>query len=264
MLSILVSEAFTAADASVQALGALDWNALPVRERLHALDRLGTVRRRATAVSLDLVGSIQRSGEQALGGVAAKVIADVVRITPAEARRRIRDAGQLQPRITLTGQTLPPELPATAKAWNAGLLDIDHLRTIQKFLKDLTEDLQPTAIEKAETFLADKAAELRPDQLDKVADRLALQLKPDGTFSDEYRALQRGFHWCSRQRPGGMSVAKLVAAPPPRATHDALLAKFAAPGICNPTTKPPPSPANPARPASTPTAADTPNANTTP
>ncbi len=234
MSSTAVAEAFTALDAAVQSLGALDWDNLAIRERLEALDRLETIRRRGAAAALDLVGSIERSRDPALGGAAAKVIADVIRITPTEARRRIRDAGQLHPRTTLTGQNLPPALPATAKAWDAGLLDIDHVRTIQRFLRDLPEGISPVALEKAEAFLAEKATELRPDQLEKVADRLAIQLNPDGTFSDDYRAAQRGFQWCGRQRPDGMSIARLVATPELRAMLEAWLAKFAAPGMCNP------------------------------
>ena len=185
-----IDQALSALDAAVQAVGALDWDSLPIRRRLEALDRLETIRRRAAAASLDLVGSVERSPEPALGPATAKVIADVVRITPTEARRRIRDAGQLQSRTTLTGQQLDPALPATAKAWDAGLLDIEHLRTIQKFIKDLPEDVHPAAVEKAEKFLAEKAAELRPDQLERLADRLAIQLNPDGKFSDDYRAAQ--------------------------------------------------------------------------
>ena len=234
MLSDQVSASFAAVECAVQALGALDWDALPIRERLEALDRLETVRRRTAAAALDLVGSVDRGGQQVLGGVAAKVIADVVRISPAEARRRIRDAGQLQPRTTLTGEVLAPALPATAKAWNAGLLDVEHLRAIQAFITDLPEDIHPAAVDKAEAFLAAKAAELRPDQLGKLADRLAITLNPDGTFSEDYRALQRSFRWCGRQRPDGMSVGRLIATPELRATIDALLAKFAAPGMCNP------------------------------
>ena len=234
MLSNQVSASFAAVEGAVQALGALDWDALPIRERLEALDRLETVRRRTAAAALDLVGSVDRSGQQVLGGVAAKVIADVVRISPAEARRRIRDAGQLQPRTTLTGEVLAPALPATARAWDAGLLDVEHLRAIQAFIKDLPEDIHPAAVERAEAFLAAKAAELRPDQLGKLADRLAITLNPDGKFSENYRALQRSFRWCGRQRPDGMSVGRLIATPELRATIDALLAKFAAPGMCNP------------------------------
>ena len=125
-------------------------------------------------------------------------------------------------------------MPATAKAWDAGLLDVEHLRVIQGFIRDLPEDIHPAAATRAEEFLAEKAAELRPDQLAKVADRLAITLNPDGTFSDEYRAAQRGFQWCGRQRPDGMSIGRLIATPELRATIDALLAKFAAPGMCNP------------------------------
>ena len=234
MFSNDVSEALTAMDAAVQALGALDWDALPIRERLESLERIESIRRRTAATSLDLVGSVDRSRDPALAGSAAKVIADVVRITPTEARRRIRDAGQLQSRSTLTGQSLPPALPATAKAWDAGLLDIEHLRTIQKFIKDLPDDVDPADVENAEQFLAEKATVLRPDQLEKVADRLAVKLNPDGKFSDEYRAAQRGFQWCGRQRPDGMSIARLVATPELRAMLEAWLAKFAAPGMCNP------------------------------
>ena len=51
------------------------------------------------------------------------MIADWLRISCTEARRRLRDAGQLIPRTTITGETLPPELPATAQVWRDGLLD---------------------------------------------------------------------------------------------------------------------------------------------
>ena len=96
MISNPVAEAFSAVESAVEALGALDWDALPIRERLESLERLETMRRRGAAVSLDVVGSVDRSGQAALGGVAAKVIADVIRVSPAEARRRIRDASQLR------------------------------------------------------------------------------------------------------------------------------------------------------------------------
>jgi hypothetical protein len=229
-----ICDALVALDAAAQAVGGLDWEAVAVRERLEALDRLETVRRRAGAAALDLLGSIERSKDPALGGATAKVVADVLRITPTEARRRIRDTGQLHHRTSLTGQPLPPLLPATAKAWDAGLLDIDHLRTIQNFIRDLPEDIHPAQVEKAEAFLAQKATELRPDQLAKVADRLTTTLNPDGTFSEDYRAAQRGFQWCGRQRADGMSIARLVATPELRAMLEAWLAAFAAPGMCNP------------------------------
>ena len=47
-------------------------------------------------------------------------------------------------------------------------------------INDLPDDIHPAAAESAEVFLAEKAAELRPDQLAKLADRLAITLNPDG------------------------------------------------------------------------------------
>ena len=234
MSSTDVASALTALDAAVQAVGALEWGKLPAGELLKALARLETSRRQTTACAYDLASAIEHCDDRTLGGVTHKVMADVMRTTLSEARRRTRDADQLRPQTTLTGQPVAPVLPATAKAWHAGLLDVEHLRTIQKFFKDLPNDVHPSAVKKAETFLAQKAAVLRPDQLEKVADRLAIHLNPDGTFTDDYRAAQRGFQWCGRQRPDGMSIARLVATPELRAGLEALFATLAAPGMCNP------------------------------
>lgn len=229
-----ITEAFAQLDAAVEAVGALDWDSLSTRDRLAALDRLETARRRQFASSHDVVSSLDRNDHGEIGAILHKVIADVVRVSLTEARRRMRDAAQLSPRTTLSGQPVPAELAATAKAWDAGLLDGEHLRTIQKFIRDLPESVPPAEVERAEAFLAEKAAELRPDQLERVAQRLAITLNPDGTFTDDERALRRGFLWCGRQGPDGMSVGKLVANPQLRAELDAWFAKFGAPGMCNP------------------------------
>ena len=225
---------FADLNAALEALGAVDWDGLAPWDRVGALEQLESVRRKSAACATDIVASVQRCADSDLGGIRFKLIADVLRITPRESRRRMNDAAQLQPRTTLTGHQAPPELPATAKAWNAGLLDVEHLRVIQKFFRDLPLDVPAGAAEKAETFLAEKGAELRPDQLEKLADRLALDLNPDGRFADEFRARQRGFAWCGGQRADGMSVGRLVATPELRAMVDAWFAMFAAPGMCNP------------------------------
>jgi hypothetical protein len=81
--------------------------------------------------------------------------------------------------------------------------------------------------------LAEKAVQLRPDQLQKLASRLADILNPDGKFDDKDRARRRGFTW-GRQQADGMSEGKLVATPEVRAGLDAFMAKFAAPGMANP------------------------------
>lgn len=220
-------------DAARAALGALDFDAYSPAVRLRALERMETSHRRQAALSHDVIAGLAKEDSAAVGGPVHKVVADWLRISCAEAGRRLRDATQLSPRVTLTGQELPPELPATAEAWRDGMLDAQHLRVIQTFVRDLPQDIPVETVDKAERFLARQATQLRPDQLEKVAHRCALRLNPDGKFSDADRARQRGFTWCG-QRPDGMSVGKLFASPDLRAHLDAWLAKFAAPGMCNP------------------------------
>ncbi len=228
-----VAAAFDALDAAEASIRALNLHALSPAVRLRALERIETSRRRQLAWSHDVIASLDKEDRADVGGPVHKVVADWLRISCAEASRRRRDVKQLSHRLTLTGEELPPELPATAEVWRKGLLDGQHLRVIQTFVRDLPEDIPVDTVAKAERFLARKATELRPDQLEKVAHRCALLINPDGKFSDADRARQRGFTWCG-QRSDEMSIGKLVASPELRANLDAWLARFAAPGMCNP------------------------------
>lgn len=225
--------ALEALDAAVAQVRELDLDAYEPAVRLRALERLETSRRHQAVASHDVIASLAKEEFAAIGGAPHKVIADWLRISCAEARRRIHNAEQLAPRLTLTGEKLPPQLPATAQAWRQGVLDEQHLRVIQRFVRDLPEITPTATVEHAERLLAGQAAELRPDQLEKVANRCAVLINPDGKFSDTDRARQRGFTW-SGQRRDGMSIGKLVASPELRANLDAWFARFAAPGMCNP------------------------------
>jgi hypothetical protein len=231
-----VAAALDAFDAAWIAVSELDIDKLEPTVRLSVLERLETARRRHVAKSHDVIAGLAKEDPADVGGPIAKVIADWLRISCADARRRIRDVEQLSRRVTLTGQELPPELPATALVWRDGLLDAQHLRVIQTFVRDLPEATPVHTVEYAERFLAQQATKLRPDQLEKVAHRCALLINPDGKFSDADRARQRGFTWTG-QRTDGMSVGKLVASPELRANIDAWLARFAARACATPATK---------------------------
>jgi Domain of unknown function (DUF222)/HNH endonuclease len=228
-----VVAAFDGLTAAVATVGDLNLDNYPAGVRLYALELLETARRQQMVPSHDLIASLAKDDPADVGGPVHKVIADWLRISCTEARRRMRDAEQLAPQVTITGEILPPALPATARAWRDGALDPQHLRVIQTFVRDLPADTPVDTVECAESFLADQATKLRPDQLEKVANRCAVLINPDGKFSDLDRARHRGFTW-SPQRPDGMSIGKLIASPELRANLDAWLARFAAPGMCNP------------------------------
>lgn len=228
-----VSAALDAQDAADAALRGLNFDALSPAVRLHVLERTEASRRRQIALSHDVIASLATEDPADIGGPVHKVVADYLRISYAEACRRLRDAKELSARLTLTGAELPPQLPATAVAWRDGMLDGQHLRVIQTFIRDLPDGVPAATVDDAERFLAGQARTLRPDQLQKLAHQCALRINPDGKFSDADRARQRGFTWCG-QRPDGMSIGKLIASPELRANLDAWLSRFAAPGVCNP------------------------------
>jgi len=220
-------------DAALDALFEVDLAGLSAGDLVRLAGRVERLVRRHGVWRSDVALEVQRRPVAEVGGAAHKVFADWLRITPAEARRRLNQAEPLAPRRALTGEPLPPRQPVTAEAWRAGELDVEHVRIIQRFLAELPVAIAVCEREKAEAFLAEQARQLRPDQLAKLAERLALVLNPDGVFSDADRALRRGFSW-GPQRSDGMSIGRLCATPALRAELDALFAKFAAPGRCNP------------------------------
>lgn len=228
-----VATAFDALEAAEARMRALNLDTLSPAVRLRALERTEASRRRQLAWTYDVLASLDHEDPADVGGPVHKVVADWLRISPAEAARRLRGVRQLSRRLTLTGGELAPELPATGEVWREGLLDGQHLRVIQAFVRDLPGDTPVDTVAKVERFLARKATELRPDQLEKVAHRCALRINPDGKFSDNDRSRQRGFAWTGK-RVDGISIGKLVASPELRANFDAWLARFAAPGMCNP------------------------------
>ncbi len=91
----------------------------------------------------------------------------------------------------------------------------------------------PRTREQVEAELATQGAQYRPEQLAALADTLADALNPDGTYSDEDRARRRGLMLGS-QGPDGMSQLRGWLTPEARATLEAVWAKLAAPGMCNP------------------------------
>ena len=238
MRSDTISRSIEQMDAALDGLFELDLDAFPAADLVRLAGRCETLARRQAVLSGDLAVQIQRREISELGGAPHKVLADWLRITPAQARRRATLAEPLAARTSLTGEPLPPLQPTTAGAWRAGELDVDHVRVIQRFLADLPIAVSRDEREGAESFLAEHARELRPDQLAKLAEQLALILNPDGTFSDADRALRRGFSW-GPQQADGMSQGKLCATPALRAELDALFAKLAAPGVCNPSDQSP-------------------------
>ncbi|HEX7322083.1 MAG TPA: 13E12 repeat family protein, partial [Mycobacterium sp.] len=229
-----VVEAFDAATAAVGALLDLDFDALTTPERLGLLERCEVLRRRLPAVEHPLINALARVADPAeLSGKLSYAMADRLRITRGEARRRVDEAAELGPRRTLTGEPLEPVLPAVAAAQRAGELGGAQVRVIRDFFDHLPDHVDLETREIAEAQLADLGSQYRPDELTKLAARLYDYLNPDGLFSDTDRARHRTLI-LGRQGADGMTPINGLLDPQARATLDAVLARWAAPGMCNP------------------------------
>jgi hypothetical protein len=88
-----------------------------------------------------------------------------LRITKADAGRRIAEAGDLGERRALTGEALAPLLSATATAQRQGLVGDGHEAVIRSFFARLPAEVDLGTREAAEADLAGNAGGNRPDEL---------------------------------------------------------------------------------------------------
>ncbi|OBI65826.1 HNH endonuclease signature motif containing protein [Mycobacterium sp. E796] len=221
-------------DADFDALAAFDCEALTTREHLALLERFEKMRRRIPSLEHPIINSVARQATaEELGGKLSHAIAEATLITRAEASRRISEAAELGPRHGLTGEQLAPVLPATAAAQREGSLGTGQVAVIRKFWHQLPGWIDQATREQAEAKLASEGTRFRPEQLGALADTLADCLNPDGTYTDDDRARRRGLT-LGPQGPDGMSELRGCLTPEARATWEAVLAKLAAPGMCNP------------------------------
>ncbi|MFL0278450.1 HNH endonuclease signature motif containing protein [Mycobacterium sp. SMC-19] len=211
----------------------LDFEALTPRECLALLGRCERLRRRLPAVEHPMVNRLAATDPAELGGKPRWVLAEELHIGRGEAGRRITEAAELGARRTLTGEPLEPALPAVAAAQRAGSIGPAHIAVIRSFFTYLPDHIDPGTLAQAEQHLTELGTGCRPDELVKLAQRLADHLHPDGNYTEGDRAKRRGVVLGPQDRDG-MTPIKGYLDPQARATWDAVLARWAAPGMCNP------------------------------
>lgn len=229
-----LTAAFDALDTALDRVVDLPLDALNTAERFTVLGRIEKLRCRLPAVEHDVINELARQATPAeLGGKLPHALADRLHISRPEATRRIRDAEHLGARRSLTGEPLAPVLAATAAAQRSGALNTEHVRVIRDFWRRLPGFIDPATRETAEADLAGHGTGFGPEQLARLAEKIADALNPDGDFSDEDRARSRSLT-LGPQDADGMSTLRGYLSPELRATLEAVLAKLAAPGMCNP------------------------------
>ena len=115
----------------------------------------------------------------------AALLRGLLRISPSEAKRRVRAAADLGPRRTFTGETLPPLFGRVAAAQAAGTISPEHARVITQTVDELPAAIAAVREAQVEADLVSHAACFDPVELAKLGRRMLDYLDPDGTLADD-------------------------------------------------------------------------------
>lgn len=236
MSGAALREAVAALRAAHDAVASCDVDLLTPGELFESLDELEALTCQLPIQSHRMLARLQT--ETTPKELDAKSWKDVLairwRISTAEAGRRLTEAALLAPRRGLTGERLEPELPATAKGQALGLLNGEHVEVIRKAMDRMPGFVDPHTRAQTEVDLVRIAAGVGPKELKDAADLIVFLLDQDGNEPDDTerarkRALSKG-----KQRPDAMTPIAGELTPEAWAVWEAIFAKYAAPGMCNP------------------------------
>ena len=231
-----VAAAVAALRIAYDELAALPIDSLTQRELVAALDDLETLTCQLPAQSHRMLARLQC--ETTAKEMGAKnwrqVLAIRWRISTSEAGRRLDEAAVLGPRRTLTGEPLEPVLPSTAAAQARGLINGEHVEEIREAMDRIPGFVDVATRGEIEADWVHEATGVGPKELKDYAQRAVFMLDQDGPEPDDTeRARRRGVS----KGPQGRDMMTPITGtltPEAAAIYEAIFAKWAAPGMCNP------------------------------
>lgn len=228
--------AMAAVRAAHDAMAALPVDALTAAELVDVLDDLETLTCQLPVQSHRLLARLQAEATpKALGAKSWRdVLAIRWRISSSEAGRRLDEASLLASRQTLIGAPLDPVLPCTAIAQSHGVINPEHVVVLRNAMGRIPPAIDPTTRGQIEADLVRTAMSVGPKQLKDNADRRLFLLDQDGPEPDDAERERRREVVKVPQQPDGMVRLKVNLTPEAWATFEAIFAKLAAPGMCNP------------------------------
>src|SRR6201995_3378516 len=150
-----VVEVFDGLRAGVKRALDLRCDAMSTPERLALLHSCEQIRRLLPVVEHPLINQLrEQADESELGGKLAPALANRLRISRAEASRRIHEAADLGERRAWNGEPLPPVLPATAAGQRNGEIGAGQVAVIRSFWHRLPDFIDIETRHNAEAQLA--------------------------------------------------------------------------------------------------------------
>ncbi|WP_199254129.1 HNH endonuclease signature motif containing protein [Mycolicibacterium mengxianglii] len=169
-----------------------------------------------------------------LGGTSYHaVLSQRLRISTTEAHRRLDDAAALGPRTAMTGEPLEPLLPNMARGQAQGLISSEHIAKVRWFFAKVPSFVDYRTRARCERTFARLACEQAPNSFARAVEEQLYLLNQDGEFTEQDCAKSRGAT-VGRQNPDGTRNINITATPELSALFEAVTAKLAAPGMCNP------------------------------
>jgi Domain of unknown function (DUF222) len=222
-------------DAACAELEKVSFTALTCRESLAVLARREKMVRAGAGVEHRLIAQLTSTGTPGELGATkwSSVLAERLRISTTEANRRLDEAADLGPRTTLSGEVLDPTLPTFAAGIADGTVGAENVKIARAVIARIPAFVDVGTRVDVEVQLGQLAARMRPEDFCKAAAHLLFLLNQDGEFSDADRERRRELT-IGKQGPDGMSYLSGWLDPEARATWEPILAKLAAPGMCNP------------------------------
>jgi len=161
-------------------------------------------------------------------GSMRRVLTAALRISPAEAARRVRSAAAVGPRTSPLGEALGPYWVELAAAQRTGEVSTEHVGVVARALAKVDHrGFDPDDLTAAEHLLTSFATQFGPPDLARLADQVVDAIDPDGTRPDDDLNHDRRFFrlrptrdgaWTGEFRLTGPLGAKLSALLDPLAT----------------------------------------------
>jgi hypothetical protein len=122
----------------------------------------------------------------------------LLRITPAEARARVRAAEDLGPRRGLTGEPLPPIYPLVAAAQAEGAISAAHAAAVTTTVESLPSAVRAELEDEVEADLVEQCRRFDPRTVALLGHRILAVVNPDGTLNNDERHRLREFRFTRR------------------------------------------------------------------
>ncbi|HEX8508245.1 MAG TPA: DUF222 domain-containing protein, partial [Propionibacteriaceae bacterium] len=133
-------------------------------------------------VAAGTVGVADRCGQPSM----RQVLVQLLRLSPAEASRRVLAAQVCSEQVTMLGEVLPPARPHLAAAQAAGVVSAEQLHIVASALDKVDRrGFDPAEVDAAEKLLTDFAGTFGAKDLKHLTVHTVAAIDPDGTVADE-------------------------------------------------------------------------------